>query len=92
MPVRWSRLRNVAAKLDFQMSQEKLVGGPVCERVRKLRLRLEPYAGEPLGVLEMFRHFYAPRLDEATIRRHLAAPIAIRDRVDKEAALAKLRR
>jgi hypothetical protein len=38
----------------------------------------------------MFRDFYAPELDEATIRRHLAAPIAIRDRAEKEERLRKL--
>ncbi len=57
-------------------------------------VRLEPYKGdtwgEALGVLELFRHFYRPKLDEATLRRHLAAPIAVRDRVEKEAALAKM--
>lgn len=53
-------------------------------------VRLEPYEGETLGVLEMFRHFYKSKLDEATLRRHLAAPVAVRDRVGKEAALAKL--
>lgn len=57
-------------------------------------VRLEPFAGghagEALGVLEMFRSFYGPKLDEAALRRHLAAPIAVRDRADKEAALAKL--
>lgn len=53
-------------------------------------VRLEPYAGEALGVLEMFRHFYEPKLDETTLRRHLAAPIAVRARVEKEAALAKV--
>ena len=51
---------------------------------------LEPYPGETLGVLEMFRQFYDPHLDEATLRRHLAAPVAIRDRLEKEAALAAL--
>lgn len=45
--------------------------------------------GEPVTALEMFRDFYEPRLDEATLRRHLAAPIAIRDREAKEAELAK---
>ncbi len=50
---------------------------------------IEPYSGERLGVLEMFRDFYRAKLDEATIRRHLAAPIAIRDRTEKEAALTK---
>lgn len=57
-------------------------------------VRLEPHkgdaSGETLGVLELFRHFYEPRLDEATLRRHLAAPIAVRDRVEKLAALAKV--
>jgi MOSC domain-containing protein YiiM len=41
-------------------------------------------------VLEMFRGYYAGDLDEATLRRHLSAPIAIRDRTGKEKRLAKL--
>jgi MOSC domain-containing protein YiiM len=51
---------------------------------------LEPYTGETVTVLEVFRAFYEPHLDEATLHRHLAAPIAIRDRADKEEKLAKL--
>ncbi len=51
---------------------------------------LHPYAGETLSALEMFRDFFRPQLDEATIRRHLVAPIAVRDRVEKEAKLQKL--
>jgi MOSC domain-containing protein YiiM len=51
---------------------------------------LEPYAGATIAAIEMFRAFYAGELDEATLRRHLAAPIAIRDRVDKRARLDKL--
>lgn len=51
---------------------------------------LIPYEGKTLGALEMFRDFFRPELDEATIRRHLAAPIAVRDRVEKEARLQKL--
>lgn len=50
----------------------------------------EPYQGETITALEMFRDFYAPDQSEATLRRHLAAPIAIRDRVDKEARLRNL--
>lgn len=50
----------------------------------------EPYQGETITALEMFRDFYAPEQSEATIRRHLAAPIAIRDRVDKEERLRQL--
>ncbi len=49
-----------------------------------------PYMGETITALEMFRNFYAPDNSEATLRRHLAAPIAIRDRVEKEARLQRL--
>ena len=34
MPLPWSRLRSVAAKLDFQLSQQKLVGGQTFPRAR----------------------------------------------------------
>lgn len=53
---------------------------------------LRRYEGETLGVLEMFRDFFEPRLavDEAKVRRHLAAPIAICDRVEQEAKLLEL--
>lgn len=56
-------------------------------------------AGEPvvlaagargLSAIEMFRDFFAPQRDEATLRRHLAAPIAIRDREEKEMLLHAL--
>jgi len=53
-------------------------------------VRLEPFAGPRLGVLEMVRAFYANEWDEAKIRRHLAAPVAVRDRVELEARLAHL--
>jgi MOSC domain-containing protein YiiM len=48
---------------------------------------VERYSGETVSILEMFREFYEPCLDEATLRRYLAAPIAIRDRVEKEEKL-----
>ena len=51
---------------------------------------LEPYAGTTIAAIEMFQAFYAGNLDEATLSRHLAAPIAIRDRADKQAQLDKL--
>jgi MOSC domain-containing protein YiiM len=51
---------------------------------------LEPYAGPTVAAIELFRAFYAGALDEATLRQHLAAPIAIRDRADKQARLDKL--
>jgi MOSC domain-containing protein YiiM len=50
----------------------------------------EPCSGETITAIEMFCDFYTPDLDEATIRRHLAAPIAIRDRAEKEERLQKL--
>lgn len=53
-------------------------------------VRYEPYAGERVTINELFRTFYDGGGDEATIRRHLAAPIAIRARKDKERQLAKL--
>lgn len=51
---------------------------------------LEPYAGETLTAIEMFEDFFEKRHDEATLRRHLAAPIAIRDRVYTEQLLREL--
>ena len=38
----------------------------------------------------MFRDYYERDLPEATLRRHLAAPIAIRARLDTEEQLRKL--
>jgi MOSC domain-containing protein YiiM len=49
-----------------------------------------PHEGETVTVLEMFRDFYEPELNAETLRRYLAAPIAIRDRVEKEKQLGKL--
>lgn len=53
-------------------------------------VRLIRHIGETVSVLEMFRDFYEPQLDEATLRRYLDAPIAIRDRTHKEAQLQDL--
>lgn len=53
-------------------------------------LRLERYAAETIGVLEMFRDFYDGAWDEAMLRRYLAAPIAIRDREERARQLAEL--
>jgi len=51
---------------------------------------LAPYAGATVTVLEMFRDFYTPDLTAATIRRYLAAPLAIRARTSKEEQARKL--
>jgi len=37
----------------------------------------------------MFQEWYNPRQSEASIRRHLAAPIASRARIEQEERLAK---
>ena len=50
----------------------------------------EPYQGEPISISEMFLDFFAGAYDEATLRRYLAAPIAIRARMDKEQQLQAL--
>ena len=49
-----------------------------------------PGEGERISLLEMFRDAYEPRLSEAILRRYLAAPIAIRDRQEKEEQLQAL--
>ncbi len=51
---------------------------------------LYPYEGETVSSLELFQDFFKPRLDETTLRRHLAAPIDVRGRAAKEAELQKL--
>ena len=45
---------------------------------------VEPYAGETISVLEMFREYYNRDKSEESFRRHLRAPIAIRARRDLE--------
>ena len=54
-------------------------------------VRLEPYQDETVSALEMFRDFYQPQLDATTLKRYLNAPIAVRDREDKEKRLAEMR-
>jgi MOSC domain-containing protein YiiM len=51
---------------------------------------LEPYAGETITVIELFNDAFTPSRDLATIRRQLAAPIAIRSRIEKEQELSEL--
>lgn len=54
------------------------------------RVTLERYTGETISAIEMFRNFFEPGASEATIRRHLAAPVAVRDRVEKEKQLGEI--
>jgi MOSC domain-containing protein YiiM len=51
---------------------------------------LKPYPGETVTILEVFRVFYESDPDLKTLQRHLAAPIAIRDRLHKQRQLEKL--
>lgn len=53
-------------------------------------VRYEPYPDETISATEVFRAFFEPELDEKTLRRHLAAPIAIRDRREKERRLEEM--
>jgi MOSC domain-containing protein YiiM len=50
----------------------------------------EHYTGEAVLALELFRSFYEPQLSEAVLRHQLAAPIAVRARIEKETQLSKL--
>jgi MOSC domain-containing protein YiiM len=51
---------------------------------------LESGEGESVSILEVFEEHYTDHSDEAALRRILAAPIAIRDRRQKEKQLAEL--
>ena len=50
-------------------------------------ISIEGYAGATISIVEMFRHYYDPNKSEQTLRRHLDAPIAIRDRKAMEKEL-----
>lgn len=51
----------------------------------------EPFTGpDPITALDMFRDFFLPDLDEATLRRYLANPIASRARVHRQGPLEAL--
>jgi MOSC domain-containing protein YiiM len=53
-------------------------------------VKVEPCQGETVSVLDLFTDYYVPVKNEATLRRFLRAPIAIRARSDVEADLKKL--
>ncbi len=55
-----------------------------------LPVTIEGYQGETVTIREMFRDYYEPHDSEVVIRRQLAAPIAIRDRKQKEKQLKRL--
>jgi MOSC domain-containing protein YiiM len=51
---------------------------------------VEPYKGETLSIAEMFHDYYEKDKNEATLRHHLNAPIAIRSRIELEQQLQVL--
>ncbi|HEX2697818.1 MAG TPA: MOSC domain-containing protein [Anaerolineales bacterium] len=53
-------------------------------------VKVEPYQGETLSILEMFRSHYHKRKTEETLRRILRAPIDIRSRTKLEEDLQEL--
>ncbi len=53
-------------------------------------VRVETYTGETISVTQMYRDYYEKDKSEETLRRNLAAPIAVRARVDLEEELSKL--
>ncbi len=53
-------------------------------------VRVKRYAGETLSIAEMFHAYYEKDKNEAILRRHLNAPIAIRARVELEGQLQTL--
>ena len=54
------------------------------------RVVVEPFVGDTIPVLELFRAYYEPAPSEAELRRLLLAPLASRARRDTEAKLQKL--
>ncbi len=50
----------------------------------------EPYSGETVSIVEMYRNHYTPDDSEANLRRFLTAPIDIRSRTELEERLEKL--
>ena len=51
-------------------------------------VRIEPYRGEQVLAIEVFRTFFESDMDEGLLRRILTAPIAARARVEYERRLA----
>jgi MOSC domain-containing protein YiiM len=50
---------------------------------------VEKYTDETISLIQMYRDYYDKNKSEDTLRRHLNAPIAIRDRISLEAELQK---
>jgi MOSC domain-containing protein YiiM len=70
--------------------------GLYCRVIQEGRVRTgepvswEPYSGDTISVLEMYRDYYDKNKGEETLRRHLNAPIAFRARRPLEKDLQRL--
>ena len=86
--------KTLAARMDdpsfIKRFREAERPGLYCRVLQEGKVRvgdpvsLDRYGDKTVTVLEMFRDFYEPDLNEAGLRRYLAAPIASRSRADKE--------
>jgi MOSC domain-containing protein YiiM len=88
-----ARMGDTAFKEQFRQAERP---GLYCRVLKESQVQagdsvsLERYRGETVTILEMYRDYYTPGLDEATLRRYLAAPISVRARLEKEKQLQKL--
>lgn len=70
--------------------------GPYCRVIREGEIQLgetvhwEPFEGERVSLLEIYRAEFVPPCDLVTLRRHLAAPLAARFRQAKEKRFSAL--
>ena len=70
--------------------------GLYCRVIREGEVRagdavtIERYRSETISAIEMFRDVFDPDLSESGLRRHLVAPVAVRDRILKEQQLGEL--
>ena len=53
-------------------------------------VRVEKYTGETISILQMYREHFNKKKSEESLRRHLDAPISVRERMDLEEELQKL--
>jgi len=88
-----ARMGDPAFAKQFRQAERP---GLYCRVIREgyvqagMPVTIQRYPGETVSAIEMFRDYYERQLSSDTLRRYLQAPIAIRDRVEKEERLKKL--
>ena len=88
-----TRMNDPAFLVKFRAAERP---GLYCRVIQSGKVRVgekatrEQYVGSTITAIEMFRDFYEPDLNEANLRKHLAAPICIRGRLEKEAQLRQI--